>query len=299
MKRLLLACGSVVACVGCLVACGASDGESGSGKAGSAGASPAAGAPAGGTTGASGAVGTAGAGTGTGTGGSGVAGSGTGGTGGSAGGASAGSAGAPASGGSGGGGGAPSKTTFFVTSDTSMTGKLGGLRGADARCQALAVKAGIGDHTFHAYLSAEHDPDDASKPAHARDRIGKGPWYNSAGVLLAQDLTALHALIGNADLFLDENKKKINGHWKDSPEPTEHDVLTGSTGTGMVQVGKTCVDWTSEGTTTAQVGHSDGLGQVVPSTPPANSWSSAHENGSCGNTIPKGGAGRLYCFAIN
>ena len=217
---------------------------------------------------------------------------------------SSGTAGASAGtgGGSAGAGGAASKTTFFVTSDTSMTANLGGLAGADARCQKLALAAGVGDHTFHAYLSVEHDPANPSKALDARDRIGTGPWYNSLGVLLAKDLTALHALSGNADLFLDEKGHKINGQWVNSPTPNEHDVLTGSTTMGTLLAGQTCVDWTSASTattTTAQVGHCDGLGPNHDPTPPYNSWNSAHANGSCGDTAPKGGAGRLYCFAIN
>src|SRR3954454_9464421 len=92
-----------------------------------------------------------------------------------------------------GGAGAASKTTFFVTSDTNLTADLGGLSGADARCQSLASAAALGAHHFHAYLSAEQDPADASKSVNARDRIGPGPWYNSKGILLAQDLTTLHA----------------------------------------------------------------------------------------------------------
>src|SRR4051812_47100534 len=56
-------------------------------------------------------------------------------------------------GGSAGSGGQVAETTFFVTSDTSATADLGGLQGADARCQRLAVAGGLGAHTFHAYLS--------------------------------------------------------------------------------------------------------------------------------------------------
>jgi len=219
--------------------------------------------------------------------------------------AGAGAGGASSTGGSGGGsagsGGAPSKTTFFVTSDKSMTANLGGLKGADARCQALAVAAGLGDHTFHAYLSVEHEPPTTGMPMNARDRIGTGPWYNSKGVLLAQNVTALHALpSGNSELFLDEKGQKINGHWAGSPTPVEHDVLTGSTAMGTLMAGETCADWTSVATTpTAQVGHTDGLGPDMSMTPPYNSWNSAHANGGCADTAPLGGAGRLYCFAIN
>ena len=282
-------------------ACSKDERAFGQGEAGSAGASSGAGAPSsvGGMNGVAGS-GSAAAGAAAGGSGNSSAGANAGGT--SAGGTSASGGSAGASAGTGGvigTGGAASKTNFFVTSDTSVTANLGGLSGADARCQKLAVAAGLGAHTFHAYLSAEHDPNDASKAVDARDRIGTGPWYNSAGVLLAQDLTALHSMSGNASLFLDEKGKKINGQWVGSPTPNQHDVLTGSTATGTVLAGKTCADWTSSGTTTAQVGHADGLGPGASPTPPYNSWNSSHENGSCGDTAPKGGAGRLYCFAIN
>src|SRR5262245_29176290 len=71
-----------------------------------------------------------------------------------------------------------SKFRFFVTSDTSKTGKLGGLKGADARCTTLAKAVGADDHTWHAYLSAEHEDGGSGGAVNARDRIGKGPWYN-------------------------------------------------------------------------------------------------------------------------
>src|SRR3954471_23165201 len=131
------------------------------------------------------------------------------------------------------------ETTFFVTSDTSPTADLGGLDGADARCQRLARAAGLSAHTFRAYLSAAKDPKDDSKQVDARDRIGSGPWYNAKGVLLAQDLASLHALSGNAELFLDEHGQKINGQWQGSPTPNEHDVLTASAADGTLLEGKT------------------------------------------------------------
>ena len=302
MRRPLIVSSFGVVVVLGLFACGSSDTHSDGATAGSAGSAATAGAPAGGSNAAGSSGGPAVAGS------QAAAGSPAGGAGGSSAGSdSGGTGGATAAGGSSAGaaaGGAASKTTFFVTSDTSMTGKLGGLTGADARCQALAVAAGFGGHTFHAYLSAEHDAADANKAVNARDRIGTGPWYNSLGVLLAQDLTTLHALSGNPDLFVDEKGKKINGHWVGTPTPVEHDVLTGSTADGKVLAGKTCSDWTSAGNTTAQVGHSDGLGppnanNTPNSAPPYNSWNSSHENGSCADTAPKGGKGRLYCFAIN
>jgi hypothetical protein len=193
--------------------------------------------------------------------------------------------------------GSSGSASFFVSSDTSKTANLGGLAGADARCERLAVAANLPKHTWRAYLSVEH-ADGGVGPIDARDRIGAGPWYNVRGVKLADDLAALHARTGDADVFIDEQGKKIPGQWAGSPPPVQHDVLTGSASDGTLLAGKTCGDWTSESSTeTAQVGHSDGLGPNMNSSPPYSSWNSAHANGGCNDTAPLGGAGRIYCFA--
>src|SRR3954462_877662 len=75
---------------------------------------------------------------------------------------------------------APEKMTYFITSVGSGNGAaLGGLAGADQHCQNLAKAAGADNRTWRAYLS-ESAADE--KPAvNARDRIGKGPWYNAKG----------------------------------------------------------------------------------------------------------------------
>jgi hypothetical protein len=187
---------------------------------------------------------------------------------------------------------------FFVTSDTSATGDLGGLPAADARCQRLAEAVGAGARTWRAYLSVESS--EQGGPIHARDRIGQGPWYNASGALLAEDLDALHARAGDAEVFVDEHGAKINGQWEGSPTPNEHDILTGTDAEGRVAPGLTCADWTSaDATLVARVGHSDGLGPMRDSTPPRNSWHSAHESAGCNDTAPRGGAGRIYCFAAD
>ena len=191
-------------------------------------------------------------------------------------------------------------TTFFVTSTTSVTGNLGGLRGADAICQNLANIVGAGNRTFHAYLSAERDPDNGNRPVDARSRIGSGPWYNAKGALLASDLTSLHALRGESTMFVTEKGEPINGQWIGSPTPVQHDILTGSTAAGTLMAGFTCGDWTSDSTTTvAQVGHSDGFGANRDTSGTNSSWNSAHVNQNCSNTAPRGGAARIYCFATN
>jgi hypothetical protein len=196
--------------------------------------------------------------------------------------------------------------TFFVSSSKSMTGNLGGLTGADKRCQDLAVAVGRGAKTWHAYLSVEHDAGNGGNATNARDRIGSGPWINSKGVMVAANLTELHVRKGDADVFIDEIGGKIPGQWSGSPPTVEHDILTGSDKAGMVVAGKTCRDWTSAmpAPDIAVVGHTDGLGpNGVMMAPDGGTdytpWNSVHDNAGCDNTAPRGGAGRLYCFATN
>ena len=93
--------------------------------------------------------------------------------------------------------------SFFVTSQTSVTGNLGGLAGADATCQRLADAAGS-KRFWRAYLSVERDPSNNNQPVNARDRIGIGPWHNAAGTLVANNVGELHARTGDAALFVDE-----------------------------------------------------------------------------------------------
>ena len=187
--------------------------------------------------------------------------------------------------------------SFFVTSATSVTGNLGGLAGADATCQRLAAAVGQGGRTWRAYLSAERDAA-TGQAVHARDRIGAGPWYNANLQMVANTVGELHARSGDASLFVDERGQRINGQWTGSPTPVEHDILTGSNADGTVATGLTCSDWTSSSAAqAAQVGHSDGLGPNQSTAGALSSWNSAHANQNCENTAPRGGAGRLYCFA--
>ena len=188
--------------------------------------------------------------------------------------------------------------SFFVTSQTSVTGNLGGLSGADATCQRLASAVGHGGRTWRAYLSVERDAGNNNQPTHARDRIGSGPWYNVNLMLVASNLTELHARTGDAAVFLDERAQRINGQWTGSPSPVEHDIMTGSNADGTLAAGLTCADWTSDSTTlSAQVGHSDGMGPMQSTAGTLASWNAAHTNQNCSNTVPRGGAGRIYCFA--
>jgi len=188
--------------------------------------------------------------------------------------------------------------SFFVTSTKSTTGNIGGLRGADAMCQSLAQAVGAGNKTWRAYLSVERDADNGNQPTNARTRIGNGPWVNAKGVTVAANLTELHGRRGDASVFVDERGQMINGQWAGSPSPVEHDIMTGSSADGTLLAGLTCGDWTSDSTSAiGQVGHSDGMGPGGDTSGALSSWNSAHTNQNCANTAPRGGAGRIYCFA--
>jgi hypothetical protein len=189
------------------------------------------------------------------------------------------------------------KMGFFVASTGSGKGAdLGGLAGADKLCQSLAENAGAGKRTWHAYLSTTAEG--GAKAVNARDRIGKGPWYNAKGVLIAKNIDELH---DNGNITkqtnLTEKGTVVNGR---GDTPNMHDILTGSDSQGRAFSGSndtTCKNWTSSGAGAAQVGHSDrqGLREDVA----AKSWNHSHPSRGCSqdNLKSSGGDGRLYCFA--
>ncbi|MFZ1965706.1 MAG: lectin, partial [Bradyrhizobium sp.] len=137
-------------------------------------------------------------------------------------------------------------TTFFVTSAGPGNGaNLGGLDGADKHCQTLAAAAGAGARTWHAYLSTQAA--DGKPAVSARDRIGKGPWQNSKGVVVAKDVADLHSASNNLSkqTSLSEKGEVINGR---GDAPNRHDALTGSQPDGTAFAGsddRTCKNWTS------------------------------------------------------
>ena len=81
--------------------------------------------------------------------------------------------------------------SFFVTSAGPGDGaNLGGLEGADAHCAALAKAAGSTKKQWRAYLSTTAPGGDAG--VNARERIGKGPWRNVKGEVIAWNADQLH-----------------------------------------------------------------------------------------------------------
>ena len=197
----------------------------------------------------------------------------------------------------------PQPMSFFVTSVGAGKGAdLGGLAGADAHCQKLAEAAGSAGKTWHAYLST--NAANGQPAVNARDRIGQGPWYNAKGQRVAQNVADLHgdtldaARLGNnltkATAFT-EKGDTIKGF---GDQPNQHDILTGSMPDGRAYTDgadHTCKNWTSSSDGTAQLGHFDRTGGGN------TSWNSTHASRGCSqdNLVSTGGAGFLYCFAVN
>ena len=193
---------------------------------------------------------------------------------------------------------APKSMSFFVTSAGKGNGAdLGGLDGADKHCQLLADVVGEGKKTWHAYLSTTAT--DKAKAVNARDRIGKGPWYNAKGELVAKSVDDLHDNAGiNKKTALNEKGQVINGR---GDTPNTHDILTGSDSQGYAfPAGQdtTCGNWTKCGAEgSAMLGHHDRQG--LDDTAPSKSWVMAHPSRGCSpdGLRSTGGGGLLYCFA--
>jgi hypothetical protein len=194
----------------------------------------------------------------------------------------------------------PAKMSFFVTSAGKGDGaNLGGLDGADAHCNALAKAAGSTKTTWRAYLSTTAPGGEAG--INARDRIGKGPWQNAKGVVVAKSIDDLHGASANIDkqTALSEKGEPISGRG----DPVNmHDILTGSDPQGMYSTAggdTTCGNWTKNAEGSAIVGHHDRIG--LKDTRHMKSWNSSHGSRGCSQDALKGsgGAGLLYCFAAD
>jgi hypothetical protein len=269
-----------------------------------------------------------------------AAGSGGAGIGGVAGGAGSGGAGSGGRGGAGGvagaagaagGGAATEKFSFFVTSLSGMIelsksqqgfggnlkfGEATGLAGADKICTTLAEKsmAGAGAKGWHAFLSAAQGGQN-NGPVHAKDRIGKGPWYDRLGRVVATDLTGLLTeRPTSADMTIRNDLPNEHG----DPNHTDtmqgmddnHDTVTGSNEMGMYDSssGDTCSDWTStesSGDRGPMVGHSwpaqSGMSWIRAHNAPgcAPSVALVQNGGGSGTGIGNGGGyGGIYCFAL-
>ena len=193
--------------------------------------------------------------------------------------------------------------TFFVTSAGSGQGAdLGGLAGADRICQQLAQGVGAGSHTWHAYLSTQAA--DGQPAVNARDRVGKGPWQNVKGMVVAKNLDELHGDNNiSKQTALTEKGDVVNGR---GDTPNRHDALTGSQSDGTAFPAgddKTCHNWTSSTQGAAMLGHIDRQG--LRDDAASHSWNSSHlsrgPDGGCSQNDLRstGGDGLFYCFADN
>ena len=192
-----------------------------------------------------------------------------------------------------------SAMTFFLTSTGSGKGAdYGGIEGADKHCQALAAAAGAGGRTWHAYLSTQGE-----NAVNARDRIGKGPWQNAKGVVIARTVEELH--MGgniNRETALTEKGERVPARLDSPASPNKHDVLTGTQHNGTAYPAgedRTCGTWTKSGDGSAMLGHFDRMG--LSDDEAARSWNAAHPSAGCSDParVKTGGAGLLYCFAVN
>jgi hypothetical protein len=194
--------------------------------------------------------------------------------------------------------------TFFVTSVGSGKGAdLGGLEGADRHCQQLAQRAGAGSKTWHAYLSTQAVG--GAQAVNARDRIGKGPWQNFKGLVVAQSVDDLHSANNklNQQNSQTERGTMVPGR---AFTPNYHDALTGSKADGTAfppNEDRTCHNWTSSTQGAAMLGHIDREGLRDDAS--SKSWNSSHPSrgpgGGCSPTDLNGtgGNGLFYCFAAN
>jgi hypothetical protein len=195
-----------------------------------------------------------------------------------------------------------SDMTFFITSaNPGNAGDLGGLAGADAHCQKLAAAVGAGAKTWRAFLS--QTATGGAQAVNARDRIGKGPWQNAKGVMIAKDVDDL---IKNANINKETGLSEKGEMTKARGDtPNEHDILTGSQMDGTAYPAsdkdQTCGNWTknSDDGAGGRVGHFDRMG--IADTPEQKSWISSHTTPGCSMQALRrvGGGGLLYCFAAN
>ena len=191
--------------------------------------------------------------------------------------------------------------TFFVTSAGSGNGAdLGGLAGADKHCQTLANAVGAGgSRVWRAYLSTSAVG--GAQAVNARDRIGRGPWQNAKGIVIARSVDDLHGVSNNLNKQTALNEK--GGVVPGRGDPVnEHDILTGSSAEGRALPGDkdmTCGNWTRSGAGAAMVGHHDRIG--LRDDAPSKSWNASHPSRGCSqdNLKASGGAGKFYCFAAN
>ena len=157
--------------------------------------------------------------------------------------------------------------------------------------------------TWRAYLSTQAA--DGAPAVNARDRIGKGPWKNAKGAVVAKDVADLHSATTTSP-SRPRSAKRARSSTAAGDTPNRHDVLTGSQADGTAFAAgedRTCKNWTSSTQGAAMVGHFDRKG--LRDDEPSKSWNTSHPSrgpdGGCSQADLKstGGDGLMYCFAAN
>lgn len=208
--------------------------------------------------------------------------------------------------------------TFFVTSvGHPRAANFGSLAGADAHCQQLATAVGAGARTWRAYLSSQERP---GQPAiNARDRIGKGPWQNARGVLIASDVMMLHTKNAiSKENTLTEKGETVPGqgdpahpddktwaYMQANPRSIRHEIITGSTAEGRAFTDgrdHTCNNWTSEadGNSPTRARFNTGPGAEIGKSD-TGSWNAWGISDGCNHEAfaRSHGAALFYCFAAD
>jgi hypothetical protein len=187
----------------------------------------------------------------------------------------------------------PNMTFFVVSAGSGKGADLGGLEGADRHCQTLAQAAGAGSKTWRAYLSTQAAG--GAEAVNARDRIGRGPWQNFKGEVIAQNVDDLHGDNNKLGMqtSLTERGTVVAGV---GYTPNYHDVLTGSQMDGRAFAAgedRTCRNWTSSAQGAAMVGHIDRKG--LRDDAASKSWNSSHPSrgpeGGCSQSDLRGTGG--------
>ena len=168
-------------------------------------------------------------------------------------------------------------------------------------CQTLAQAAGAGSKTWHAYLSTQGDG-----AVNARDRIGKGPWQNAKGVVVATSVDDLHS--ANNKLSKQNNlsrERRDHQRRRRHAEQARHPHRVDSRTAKRFPADKdmTCKNYTSSTQGSVMLGHNDRSG--LRDDDASNSWNSSHPSrgpdGGCSQNDLRSHRRRrlLYCFAVN
>ena len=191
--------------------------------------------------------------------------------------------------------------SFFITSVGKGNGAdLGGLAGADAHCQALATAAGAASPNWRAYLSTTEPGGNAG--VNARDRIGKGPWKNAKGVVVATNVEDLHSASANINKQTALTEK---GEARQRPrrpgQRARHPDRLGPARPYTRRPAATPPAATGPRAATARPSSAITTVPVSKDTRHMNSWNSSHGSRGCSQDQLKasGGAGMIYCFRTN